>query len=92
MGPQCAGLPGHRFIRSPLVESGRETSVPTKKTNPKTSPPELIPGHGGRLTFVEDGVILFIPKSFLADWPVIAVKVSKNGERLTMERRELDDE
>lgn len=78
--------------------------MPTKKARPPATPKddsprsalgirptkhqELIPGHGGRLTFVEDGVILFIPKSFFEDWPAIAVEVGEKNERISLERHE----
>ena len=68
----------------------QESKVPVKKSKgrPTEAEPDLIPGHGGKLTFVEDGVIVFIPKSFIQTWPAIAVKISKKGDRITLERHE----
>lgn len=55
----------------------------------KPKPPkELIPGHGGRLSFVDEGAIFFIPRSFLESWPALKVKVSKAGDKITIERAE----
>lgn len=49
---------------------------------------DLIPGHGGRLTFTPDGLLLFIPKSFLESWPAIQVKIAPAGNKITLERAE----
>lgn len=52
---------------------------------------DLIPGHGGSITFSPDGMFLFIPKSFMESWPAIHVKVDAKGQKITLGRAEEKD-